>query len=64
MNRREFFQSSSVGLGVAASGSVSLKVGSEARAVVIASSNGLAATELAMKLMRSGVDTLEAVVEG
>ena len=64
MNRREFLQSSSVGLGVAASGSVSLEAQSEASAVVIASSNGLAATARTMKLMRRGVDTLEAVVEG
>ena len=64
MNRREFLQSSSAGLGVVAAGSASLEAQGEARAVVIASSNGLAATELAMKLMRRGVDTLEAVVEG
>ena len=64
MNRREFLHRSSVGLGVAASGSASLEAQSGARAVVVASSNGVAATELAMKLMRRGVDTLEAVVEG
>ncbi len=56
MNRREFLHRSSVGLGVAASGSASLEAQSGARAVVVASSNGLAATELAMKLMRRGID--------
>ncbi len=57
-------KNSSLGVGVAASGSVSLKAPSETRSVVIASANGLAATERAMKLMGRGVDTLEAVVEG
>ena len=57
-------KNSSVGVGVAASGSVSLEAQSETRPVVIASANGLAATERAMKLMGRGVDTLEAVVEG
>ena len=53
-----------MGVGIAVSGSVSLEAQSETRPVVIASANGLAATERAMKLMGRGVDTLEAVVEG
>ncbi|HOM99099.1 MAG TPA: N(4)-(beta-N-acetylglucosaminyl)-L-asparaginase [Acidobacteriota bacterium] len=60
MNRREF-----VGLSAAvAAGSLGESRGSNARPVVIASANGLRATERAMEMLWAGADPLEAVVEG
>lgn len=61
MNRREFVRSSVTGLSAAGILNAPETV---VRPVVISSANGLRATERAMELIRSGEDTLEAVVAG
>ncbi|NUN01770.1 MAG: glycosylasparaginase, partial [Bryobacteraceae bacterium] len=56
-SRREWLLSSA-----AFSGAAGYQAGG--RDIVIASSNGLSACQRAMDILRSGGDTLEAVVEG
>ncbi|HSR51160.1 MAG TPA: N(4)-(beta-N-acetylglucosaminyl)-L-asparaginase [Acidobacteriota bacterium] len=63
MNRREFLQTSAAAATVA-SAAKKLQAQTEALPVVIASANGLKATQRAMALLREGKDTLEAVVSG
>lgn len=65
MNRRTFFITSAAGLAAAERGTQSAK-GSTPPSLptVIASANGLKATEKAMALLQEGADTLEAVVAG
>lgn len=65
MNRRSFLKTSAAGFAAAELGARSAK-GSTPPSLptVIASANGLKATEKAMALLRDGADTLEAVVAG
>lgn len=64
MNRREFVVKSSAAAALSATVSEGVLASGASRPVVIASKNGLRATERAMKLIRSGADTLDAVVAG
>ncbi len=61
MNRREFVKTSVTGLSTAG---VLRAAEAPARQVVISSANGLKATNKAMKMIRRGEDTLDAVVAG
>lgn len=65
MNRRQFIQASTAGIALSgASGRVEGALRGGRRPAVIASANGLRATEKAMELMRQGVDTLDAAIAG
>jgi N4-(beta-N-acetylglucosaminyl)-L-asparaginase len=64
MNRREFVKASATGVALASGGeSIIASQGGQTPAV-IASANGLGATQKAMDLIRQGEDTLDAVVAG
>lgn len=65
MNRREFVKQSTVGASLAGALHGEGKGSSDGiRPAVIASANGLRATQKAMELIRQGADTLDAVVAG
>lgn len=65
MNRREFLKTSAVAASAGPGASALASQGNEKRSpAVISSANGLRATEKAMELLRSGADTLDAVVAG
>lgn len=65
MNRRDFVRTSTVGAAAAAAAKGATRAQAPgALPVVIASGNGLKATERAMSLLRQGADTLDAVVAG
>ncbi|MFZ0428653.1 MAG: N(4)-(beta-N-acetylglucosaminyl)-L-asparaginase [Acidobacteriota bacterium] len=64
MNRREFVLKSGTAAAVAVTASGGAQAAVASRPVVIASANGLRATERAMTMIQAGQDTLEAVVAG
>ena len=66
MDRRTFLKSSALGVaGAAAAREVAAQASSGPTSpVVVASRNGLAATAKAMQMMRTGADTLDAVIAG
>jgi N4-(beta-N-acetylglucosaminyl)-L-asparaginase len=64
LSRRSFLSVSAVGLGATALGALPPKPVGTKRPVVIASGNGLRAVEKAMDLIKSGVDPLDAAIEG
>jgi len=63
MNRREWIASSAA-LGAATSSAAAKQTGTGGKPVVISSANGRAACAKAMEVMRSGGDTLDAVIAG
>jgi N4-(beta-N-acetylglucosaminyl)-L-asparaginase len=65
MNRRDFVATSAAGIAAATfSPKAEAKAGEATNPAVIASANGLRATEKAMQLIGNGSDVLDAVVEG
>ncbi|HLV00078.1 MAG TPA: N(4)-(beta-N-acetylglucosaminyl)-L-asparaginase [Acidobacteriota bacterium] len=65
MNRRDFVRSTAAGIaGLGLPQSASAQSARQGRPVVIASGNGLRATERAMQLIKQGADTLDAVIAG
>lgn len=64
MNRRQFLNSAAAGISLSSHTGFGRPLQKGRRPLVIASSNGLKATEKAMQLIQQGVDTLDAVIAG